>query len=144
MLPRSCWVLLLFCAAARFFGWLGLSTALENLGTPLELGVPPEVGTPLPRHVPFNMTTGDEWFQAEATCWVLSPLPPSDVAVGLPPPQLANGVYWDPPPWAGVGCPISYVGWFWGGEGQVLGWARTFLLIFLTQNPPLCTRTHGC
>nr|XP_021145785.1 protein brambleberry-like [Columba livia] len=43
MLPRSCWVLLLFCAAARFFGCLGLSTPLENLGTPLELGVPPEV-----------------------------------------------------------------------------------------------------
>ncbi|XP_075351511.1 protein brambleberry-like isoform X5 [Mycteria americana] len=57
----SCWALLLLCAAAGFFGWLGLSTPPEELGTPPEdLGIPP--------HVPFEMTTGDERFQAEATC----------------------------------------------------------------------------
>ncbi|XP_054674417.1 protein brambleberry-like isoform X2 [Grus americana] len=38
MLPRSCWVLLLLlCAAARFFGWLGLGTPPEELGTPPEV-----------------------------------------------------------------------------------------------------------
>ncbi|XP_072707883.1 protein brambleberry-like isoform X2 [Ciconia boyciana] len=61
MLSRSCWALLLLCAAARFFGWLGLSSPPEELRTPPEeLGVPP--------HDPFEMTTGDERFQAEATC----------------------------------------------------------------------------
>ncbi|KAM6278355.1 protein brambleberry-like [Spheniscus humboldti] len=33
----------------------------EELGTSLELEIPP--------HVPFEMTTGDKLFQAEATCW---------------------------------------------------------------------------
>ncbi|XP_076185056.1 protein brambleberry-like [Aptenodytes patagonicus] len=61
MLPLSCWVLLLLCSAASFFGWLGLGTPLEELGTPPELEIPPRV--------PFEMTTGDELFQAEATCW---------------------------------------------------------------------------
>ncbi|KAM6446051.1 protein brambleberry-like [Rhynochetos jubatus] len=37
MLPWSCWALLLLCDAARFFGWLGLSTPPEALGAPPEV-----------------------------------------------------------------------------------------------------------
>ncbi|XP_052644565.1 protein brambleberry-like [Harpia harpyja] len=66
MLSRSCWALLFLCAAAGFFGWLGLGTPPEELGTPPELGIPP--------HIPFEMITGDERFQAEATSCELSPL----------------------------------------------------------------------
>ncbi|XP_009472334.1 PREDICTED: protein brambleberry-like [Nipponia nippon] len=69
MLLQSCRALLLLCAAARFFGWLGLGTHPEELGTsPPELGIPPRV--------PFERTTGDERFQAEATRWEPSPLEP--------------------------------------------------------------------
>ncbi|XP_040979104.1 protein brambleberry-like isoform X2 [Aquila chrysaetos chrysaetos] len=59
MLSRSCWALLFLCVTAGFFGWLGLGTPPEELGTPPELGIPP--------HIPFEMTTGDDRFQAEAT-----------------------------------------------------------------------------
>ncbi|XP_074880205.1 protein brambleberry-like [Buteo buteo] len=64
MLSRSRWALLFLCATAGFFGWLGLGTPPEELGTPPELGIPP--------HIPFEMTTGDDRFQAEATSWELS------------------------------------------------------------------------
>ncbi|XP_009880575.1 PREDICTED: protein brambleberry-like [Charadrius vociferus] len=66
MVSQSCWVLLLLCTAAGFFGWLGLSTPLEEPGTP------PQVRTPL--CIPFEMATGDKQLQAEAMCWELSPL----------------------------------------------------------------------
>ncbi|XP_075599268.1 protein brambleberry-like [Balearica regulorum gibbericeps] len=67
MLPHSCWALLLFlCAAARFFGWLGLGAPPEELGTPPEVRFSP--------HIPFEMITGEERFQAEAVHWELLPL----------------------------------------------------------------------
>ncbi|KAM9644163.1 protein brambleberry-like [Morphnus guianensis] len=66
MLSRSCWALLFLCATAGFFGWLGLSTPPEELGTPPDLGIPP--------HIPFETITGDDRFQAEATSCELSPL----------------------------------------------------------------------
>ncbi|XP_074716633.1 uncharacterized protein LOC141939875 [Strix uralensis] len=72
MLPRSCWVLQLFCATAGFLGWLGLGIPPEEMGVPPELGAPPEVGNP--PHIPLEMTAGDDQFQTEATCWDLSPL----------------------------------------------------------------------
>ncbi|CAM9301588.1 unnamed protein product [Bubo scandiacus] len=42
MLPRSCWVLQLFCATTGFLGSLGLATPPEEMGVPPELGAPPE------------------------------------------------------------------------------------------------------
>ncbi|XP_074434115.1 protein brambleberry-like isoform X1 [Larus michahellis] len=39
MVSWSCWALLLLCAIARFFGWLGLGTPLEEVETPPEVVV---------------------------------------------------------------------------------------------------------
>ncbi|XP_074942083.1 protein brambleberry-like isoform X3 [Phalacrocorax aristotelis] len=58
MPSQSCWAVLLLCAAAGVFGWLGLGTSLE-------------VGVPL--CVPSETTADDEQFRAEATRCELSP-----------------------------------------------------------------------
>ncbi|XP_053101637.1 protein brambleberry-like isoform X2 [Hemicordylus capensis] len=74
MLPLHCWCLftflLLIAPSAGFFGWLTRSTAPES---------PPAPPTAAPNpghlpHVPFEMTTADERFLAEARLLHSSPL----------------------------------------------------------------------
>lgn len=74
--PRCCWALLLLCAPAfggGLLGWLGFGTPPQE-GTPPGPPPSPPPGPPSPPHVPFEMTTGDERFQAEGAQWELSPL----------------------------------------------------------------------
>ncbi|KAM9200301.1 protein brambleberry-like [Mergus octosetaceus] len=73
--PCCCWALLLLCAPASgvgLLGWLGFGTPPQEGTPPGPLSPPP--GPPSPPHVPFEMTTGDERFQAEGVQWELSPL----------------------------------------------------------------------
>lgn len=116
MLSRSRWALLFLCVTAGFFGWLGLGTLPEELGTPPRAGDPPP-------HIPFEVTTGDDRFQAEATSWELLPLDSCHCQVWPWGSLLGNGGPQDPSPWAtalpGVGCPVlAWDGFFGGGGGR--------------------------
>lgn len=107
--PRCCWALLLLCAPAfggGLLGWLGFGTPPQE-GTPPGPPPSPPPGPPSPPHVPFEMTTGDERFQAEGAQWELSPLDACHRQVwprGSP--WVGNGgAQGVPPPWgATLGC----------------------------------------
>lgn len=113
---------------------------------PRGVGDPPQ-SWGSPPHIPFEVTTGDDRFQAEATSWELLPLDSCHCQVWPWGSLLGNGGPQDPSPWAtalpGVGCPVlAWDGFFGGGGGKAKCWGGlTPFSLFHTQNQPLRTPT---